>query len=86
MLSLQFETEDGADTVDAIENLNPMAVASVLPLEGAALDAVAAAGIAQIHRGSAIGCFGRTEPDRRRNGADRLTANPTNVWPSHDPR
>jgi DNA-binding LacI/PurR family transcriptional regulator len=53
VLSLQFETDDGRNVVDAVANLNPIAVTSVFPLGGAALDAVTAAGIPQIHLGSA---------------------------------
>ncbi|MDP9168135.1 MAG: LacI family transcriptional regulator [Actinomycetota bacterium] len=53
VLSLQFETEDGRNVVDAIADLNPIAVTSVFPLSGAALDAVTAARIPQIHVGSA---------------------------------
>ena len=53
VLSLQFETDDGRNVVDAIADLNPIAVTSVFPLSGAALDAVTAAGIPQIHLGSA---------------------------------
>jgi DNA-binding LacI/PurR family transcriptional regulator len=39
--------------VDAVADLNPIAVTSVFPLSGAALAAVTAAGIPQIHLGSA---------------------------------
>jgi DNA-binding LacI/PurR family transcriptional regulator len=53
VLSLQFETDDGRNVVDAVADLNPLAVTSVFPLSGAALDAVTAAGIPQIHLGSA---------------------------------
>jgi DNA-binding LacI/PurR family transcriptional regulator len=53
VLSLQFETEDGRNVVDAIADLNPIAVTSVFPLSGAALDAVTEARIPQIHLGSA---------------------------------
>lgn len=53
VLSLQFETEDGRNVVDAIADLNPIAVTSVFPLSGAALEAVTAARIPQIHLGSA---------------------------------
>lgn len=52
VLSLQFETEDGHNVVDAIADLNPMAVTGVFPLTGAALDAVRTARIPQIHLGS----------------------------------
>ena len=53
VLSLQFETADGRNVVDAVADLNPIAVTSVFPLSGAALEAVAGAGIPQIHLGSA---------------------------------
>lgn len=53
VLSLQFETEDGRNVVDAIADLNPIAVTSVFPLGGAALQAVTDARIPQIHLGSA---------------------------------
>ncbi|MGE2716690.1 LacI family DNA-binding transcriptional regulator [Mycolicibacterium litorale] len=53
VLSLQFETDDDRNVVDAINDLNPIAVTSVFPLTGAALTAADAAGIPQIHVGSA---------------------------------
>jgi DNA-binding LacI/PurR family transcriptional regulator len=53
VLSLQFETDDDRNVIDAIADLNPMAVTSVFPLRGDALKAVEAAGIPQIHVGSA---------------------------------
>ncbi|MGH7292284.1 MAG: LacI family DNA-binding transcriptional regulator, partial [Myxococcota bacterium] len=53
VLSLQFETDDGRNVVDAVASLNPIAVTSVFPLGGAALEAVTAANIPQIHLGSA---------------------------------
>jgi DNA-binding LacI/PurR family transcriptional regulator len=53
VLSLQFETDDGRNVVDAVANLNPIAVTSVFPLSGPALDAVTQARIPQIHLGSA---------------------------------
>lgn len=53
VLSLQFETDDDRNVVDAINDLNPVAVTSVFPLTGAALAAAEAAGIPQIHVGSA---------------------------------
>ena len=53
VLSLQFETDDGRNVVDAVANLNPIAVTSVFPLSGPALDAVTRARIPQIHLGSA---------------------------------
>ena len=52
MLSLQFETEDDRNVVDAIADLNPMAITSTFPLTGNALAAASAAGIPQIHLGS----------------------------------
>lgn len=53
VLSLQFETEDGQNVVDAINDLNPIAVTSVFPLTGSALVAAEAAAVPQIHIGSA---------------------------------
>lgn len=53
VLSLQFETDDDRNVVDAINDLNPIAVTGVFPLTGAALAAADAAGIPQIHIGSA---------------------------------
>lgn len=53
VLSLQFETDDGRNVVDAVADLAPVAVTSVFPLEGDALAAVEAIGIPQIHLGSA---------------------------------
>lgn len=52
VLSLQFETDDGRNVVDAIADLNPIAVTSVFPLTGDALAAVTEAEIPQIHVGS----------------------------------
>jgi DNA-binding LacI/PurR family transcriptional regulator len=52
VLSLQFETDDGRNVVNAIADLNPIAVTSVFPLSGDALAAADAAGVAQIHLGS----------------------------------
>jgi DNA-binding LacI/PurR family transcriptional regulator len=52
VLSLQFETDDDQNVIDAIADLNPIAVTSVFPLSGDALAAVDAAGIPQIHLGS----------------------------------
>ena len=51
--TLQFETDDDQNVVDAIADLNPIAITSVFPLTGSALEAVVAAGIPQIHLGSA---------------------------------
>jgi DNA-binding LacI/PurR family transcriptional regulator len=53
VLSMQFETDDGQNVVDAVADLNPIAVTSVFPLSGPALEAVTAAGIPQIQLGSA---------------------------------
>ena len=53
VLSLQFETDDDRNVVDAIADLNPIAVTSVFPLTGDALAAATAAGVPQIHLGSA---------------------------------
>jgi DNA-binding LacI/PurR family transcriptional regulator len=53
VLSLQFETDDDRNVIDAVADLNPIAVTSVFPLQGAALRAVEKAGIPQIHVGSA---------------------------------
>ncbi len=47
-----FETEDDQYVVDAIENLDPVAVMSLFPLSGAALSAVATAGIPHIEVGT----------------------------------
>jgi len=53
VLSLQIETDDNQNVVDAMADLNPIAVTSVFPLTGDALAAVDAAGVPQIHLGSA---------------------------------
>lgn len=75
VLSLQFETEDGGNIVDAIENLDPMAVTGVFPPEGAALSAVSAAGIPQIYLGAAqLGVLGALNLTVGEMWADRLTA------------
>lgn len=50
--TLVFETEDNQNVIDAIADLNPIAVTSMLPLGGAALAAVKAAKIPQISLGS----------------------------------
>lgn len=47
-----FETEDDQHIVDAIENLDPVAVSSLFPLSGAPLQAVKAAGIPNIEIGT----------------------------------
>jgi DNA-binding LacI/PurR family transcriptional regulator len=52
VLSLQLETDDGQNVVDAVADLNPIAVSGVFPLTGAAAAAVDAAGIPQIYLGS----------------------------------
>lgn len=51
VLSMQFETDDGSNVIDAIADLDPIAVASTFPLSGNAAAAVAAAGIPQISLG-----------------------------------
>lgn len=53
-----FETEDDDPVVDAIGNLDPIAVASLFPLSAAASGAVQAAGIPHIEVGTlpALGC------------------------------
>jgi DNA-binding LacI/PurR family transcriptional regulator len=53
VLSLQFETDDERNVVDAIADLHPVAIMSVFPLTGEALAAAHAAGVPQIHLGSA---------------------------------
>jgi DNA-binding LacI/PurR family transcriptional regulator len=50
--TLQFETEDNRNVLDAIEALHPIAVTSMLPLQGPALAAVDGAGIPNISLGS----------------------------------
>lgn len=50
--TLQFETEDNRNVFDAIAALHPIAVTSMLPLEGAMLAAVTSAGIPNISLGS----------------------------------
>ncbi|HYB82167.1 MAG TPA: LacI family DNA-binding transcriptional regulator [Mycobacterium sp.] len=53
LLQLQiFETEDDQHVVDAIENLDPVAVTSLFPLSPAAAKAVTAAGIPHIEIGT----------------------------------
>jgi DNA-binding LacI/PurR family transcriptional regulator len=52
VLSLQLETDDGQNVVDAVADLNPMAVTGVFPLTGAAAAAVERAGVPQIYLGS----------------------------------
>ncbi len=47
-----FETEDDQYVVDAIENLDPVAVTSLFPLSPAAVSAVTAAGIPHIEIGT----------------------------------
>jgi DNA-binding LacI/PurR family transcriptional regulator len=47
-----FETDDDQHVVDAIENLDPVAVTSLFPLSGAALAAVQTAGIPHIDIGA----------------------------------
>ncbi|MDT5334804.1 MAG: hypothetical protein QOD90_309 [Mycobacterium sp.] len=50
--AVQFETEDDQNIVEAIADLNPIAVTSLFPLTGTAAAAVEAAGVPQIHLGS----------------------------------
>lgn len=52
VLSLQIETSDAQDIIDAIHNLRPIAVTSVFPLSGPVRDAVSAAGLPQAFLGS----------------------------------
>jgi DNA-binding LacI/PurR family transcriptional regulator len=52
MQILVYETDDDRDFVNALADLDPVAVTSLFPLEGDALAAVAAAGIPQFHLGS----------------------------------
>ncbi|HUH67431.1 MAG TPA: LacI family DNA-binding transcriptional regulator [Mycobacterium sp.] len=47
-----FETDDDQHVVDAIENLDPIAVTSLFPLSGSALRAVKTAGIPHIEIGT----------------------------------
>jgi DNA-binding LacI/PurR family transcriptional regulator len=47
-----FETEDDQNVIDAIENINPVAVASLFPLTRSAHDAVVAASIPHIEIGT----------------------------------
>jgi DNA-binding LacI/PurR family transcriptional regulator len=49
---LQFETDDDQNVVEAIADLDPIAVTSLFPLTGTAAAAVVAAGVPQIHLGS----------------------------------
>lgn len=69
VLSLQLETDDGQNVVDAVADLNPVAVTGVFPLTGAAAAAVDAAGIPQIYLGSeklrALGALHRTVGEMR---------------------
>jgi hypothetical protein len=51
VLSMQFETDDGSNVIEAIADLDPIAVASTFPLAGEVAAAVAAAGIPQISLG-----------------------------------
>jgi DNA-binding LacI/PurR family transcriptional regulator len=51
VLSMQFETDDGLNVIEAIADLDPIAVASTFPLSGDVAAAVAAAGIPQISLG-----------------------------------
>ena len=53
-----FETEDDQHVVDAVENLDPVAVTSLFPISGAAQSAVTAGGMPYIEIGSlpGLGC------------------------------
>ena len=51
VLSMQFETDDGSNVIEAIADLDPIAIASTFPLSGDVAAAVAAAGIPQISLG-----------------------------------
>jgi DNA-binding LacI/PurR family transcriptional regulator len=53
-----FETEDDQNVVDAVENLDPVAVTSLFPISRAAQSAVQAAGMPHIEIGSlpGLGC------------------------------
>jgi DNA-binding LacI/PurR family transcriptional regulator len=51
VLSMQFETDDGSNVIEAIADLDPIAVASTFPLSGDVAAAVAAAGIPQLSLG-----------------------------------
>src|SRR5258708_39301378 len=48
---MQFETDDGSNVIEAIADLDPIAIASVFPLSGDVAAAVDAAGIPQISLG-----------------------------------
>ena len=69
VLSLQLETDDGQNIVDAVADLNPIAVTGVFPLTGPAAAAVDAAGVPQIYLGSeklrALGALHRTAGEMR---------------------
>jgi DNA-binding LacI/PurR family transcriptional regulator len=52
VLSMQFETDDGSNVIEAITDLDPIAIASTFPLSGDVAAAVAAAGIPQISLGN----------------------------------
>jgi DNA-binding LacI/PurR family transcriptional regulator len=51
VLSMQFETDDGSNVIEAIADLDPIAIASTFPLSGDVAAAVEAAGIPQISLG-----------------------------------
>ena len=69
VLSLQLETDDGQNVVDAVADLNPIAVTGVFPVTGAAAAAVDAAGVPQIYLGSdklrALGVLHQTVGEMR---------------------
>jgi DNA-binding LacI/PurR family transcriptional regulator len=54
VLSLQFETDDDQNIIEAIETLRPMAIYSVFPLRGKALAAANAINVPQNHLGGSL--------------------------------
>jgi DNA-binding LacI/PurR family transcriptional regulator len=54
VLSLQFETDDDQNIIEAIETLHPMAIYSVFPLRGKALAAAEAIDVPQNHLGGSL--------------------------------
>jgi DNA-binding LacI/PurR family transcriptional regulator len=51
VLSMQFETDDGSNVLEAISDLDPVAIVSTFPLSGEVATAVTAAGIPQLSLG-----------------------------------
>lgn len=83
---LQFETEDDSNVVDAIADLNPVAVTSLFPLAGPALTAVQAAGIpAHPSRQCGTQRAGRSAPGGGELRVDHLTTRGIAIWPSPTP-